>query len=79
MEGDLESVVVHQMEAFKKGNTGQDEKSIEESEYLFECIYLTGTEVVVCLQYICWLFACFAYCAVRPSITLCSSSVRMDD
>ena len=79
MEGDLESVVVHQMEVFKKGNTGEDEKSIEESVRLFEGIYLTGTEVVVCLQYICWLFACFAYCVVRPSITLCSLSVRLND
>ena len=79
VEGDLESAVVHQMEVLEKGNTGEIEKSIEKPVYLFEYVYLIGTEVVVCLHYICWLFACFAYCAVRPSITLCSLSVRMND
>lgn len=79
MEGDLESVVVHQMEALKNGNTAESEKAIEESVHLLDCVCLTGTEAVVCLYYICWLFACFAYCVVRPSITLCSLSVRIND
>lgn len=79
MEGDLESVVVQQIEVIKKGATGDNEKSIEESVHLLDCAYLTGTEVVVCLHCICWLFACFAYCVVQPSITLCSLSVRMND
>ncbi len=79
MEGDLESVVVHQIEVFKKGNTVENKKSIEGSVHLFDCIYLTGTKVIDCVHYVCGMFVCFAYCVVQTSITLCSLSVRMND
>lgn len=79
IEGDLESVVVQYMESFKRGRAEENVKMTDESLHLFDYVYLSGTGINACLLYICWTGICLVYNFLRPSITLCSLSVRMND
>lgn len=79
MEGDLESVVVRQTASFERGIAEEHKETIDELLRLFDAVVLDGTEINTCFWYNCCLFLCFVYCVTRPSITLCSLSVRMND
>ncbi len=77
-EGDLESIVIQQMESLEKSNS---ENAINEGIFLhfYECICLGGLEIMVL-----WVYDGFKELgqgefSFRPEVTLCSLSVRMDD
>lgn len=77
-EGDLESIVVHQMESFERGKA-EENTGIDRSSHLLDYVYFISTEIDIVLLFTDCLFICFVYCMTRPSITLCSLSVRMND
>ena len=78
LAGDLESIVIQQMECLEKSNSEND---ISESICLhfYECICFGGIEIMVL-----WVYDGFkdlgqGEFSFRPGVTLCSLSVRMDD
>lgn len=77
-EGDLESIVIEQMNSLEKGNGIE---SLNERIYLrfYECVCLSGIETMVFL--VCEMFfgARLGEFFLRTSVTLHSLSVRMDD
>lgn len=77
-EGDLESIVIQQMERLEKSNSEND---INESIFLhfYECICFGGIKIMLL-----WVYDGFKYLeqgefSFRPGVTLHSLSVRMDD
>lgn len=80
-EGVLESIVIQQMECLEKGNTGEviNSKSLERCLHLFDYACLSGIEVSVCLLCEILFCICFGYFFFRPSVTLRSLSVRMNN
>lgn len=69
-EGDLESIVIQQMECLEKSNSEND---------ISESICFGGIEIMVL-----WVYDGFkdlgqGEFSFRPGVTLCSLSVRMDD
>lgn len=79
-EGDLESIVVQQMDTLKKGNIedSHNNELIKQSQRLLDYVSITGIEINAC--FLCgFLFLInILFLYLRPSITLCSLSVRMD-
>lgn len=80
-EDDLESVVIQQMDELKKGNIDGsiDRESVKQKLHLFDYACLFDKEINA-------FFLCedlsdsyFGYCFLRPSTTLCSLSVRMNN
>ena len=77
-EGDLESIVIQQMERLEKSNSEND---INESIFLhfYECICFGGIKIMLL-----WVYDGFkdleqGEFSFRPGVTLHSLSVRMDD
>ena len=77
-EGDLESIVIQQMDSLEKGNGGG---SINERTCLrfCECVCLSGIGTMVVLLCVMFLDARLGDFSLRPGVTLQSLSVRMDD
>lgn len=79
--GDLESIVIQQMDSIHEGKLEKTagEEFAEQYGHLFDYAYLAGMIINACLWYSI-LFRissdCFSH---RPKITLCSLSVRMDN
>ena len=77
-EGDLESIVIQQMENLEKSNSEND-RSVSIFLHFYECICFGGIEIIVALAYERfkepgpWEFS------FRPGVTLHSLSVRMND
>lgn len=80
-EGDLESIVIQQVDCLEKGNTGEviSSKSLERCLHLFDYACLSEIEVSFCLLCEILFCICFWYFFFRPSVTLRSLSVRMND
>lgn len=80
-EGDLESVVIQQMEEIKKGNIDGsiDRESVKQKLHLFDHVCLSDIEINA--FFLCEVLSDspFGYFFLRPSITLCSLSVRMNN
>lgn len=79
IEGDLESAVVQHVESLEKMSTGRNTEEIEQYRHIFDVVYLSGIEIDFCLQGALLWGDCFNYSFFRPSITLCSLSVRIND
>lgn len=77
-EGDLESIVVQQMDSLEKANK---DESISDRICLHfcECICLSAIGTMAFLLCELFLAVCLKALPFRPSVTLCSLSVRMDD
>lgn len=77
-EGDLESIVIQQMDSLEKADK---DESISDRTYLHfcECICLSAIGTMAFL--LCEMFSavCLEAFPFRPSVTLRSLSVRMDD
>ena len=77
-EGDLENIVIQQMESLEKSNSEND---INESILLHfcECICFGAIEIIVLWVYDSLKKLGYGEFSFRPGVTLYSLSVRMDD
>lgn len=80
-EGDLEAIVIQQMDCLAGGDTdeGISRESVEQCLHLFDYACLGGIEINVCLPCAILSGIWLGYFFLRPSITLCSLSVRIND
>ena len=79
IEGDLESMVKQHMDVLDNGSTEAEALDLKPHRDFLDTAYLPYREINAWFQSVYLTEKCFSYYFFRPSITLCSLSVRMDD
>ncbi len=78
MEGDLESIVIQQMDSLEKLNC-EDDRNERIFLPFYECICLVGIEIMLIWTYDSFKELCQGEFSFRPGVSLRSLSIRMDN